>query len=96
MVDIYWNMLTMHGPINAKSPKNTSKWQTGFNATFKGLKCRITPKSYEFYLSSHRCDKVVTDNKTGYAPEPGLAFWIRKISRPRRESNPVFPAQRLA
>jgi len=28
----------MHGPINVKSPNNTSKWQTGFNSAFKELK----------------------------------------------------------
>jgi hypothetical protein len=28
----------MHGPINVKSPNNTSKWQMGFNSAFKGLK----------------------------------------------------------
>jgi hypothetical protein len=27
----------MHGPINFKSPNNTSKWQMGFNSVFKGL-----------------------------------------------------------
>jgi hypothetical protein len=27
----------MHGPINVKSPNNTSKWQIGFNSAFKGL-----------------------------------------------------------
>jgi hypothetical protein len=27
----------MHGPINIKSPNNTSKWQVGFNSTFIGL-----------------------------------------------------------
>ena len=36
--DIYWNILTMHGPINVKYPNNTSKWQMGFNSAFKGLK----------------------------------------------------------
>jgi hypothetical protein len=36
-LDIYWNILTMHGPINVKSPNNISKWQTGFNSAFKGL-----------------------------------------------------------
>jgi hypothetical protein len=35
-LDIYWNILTMHGPINVKSPNNTSKWQMGFNSAFKG------------------------------------------------------------
>jgi hypothetical protein len=34
---LYWNILTMHGPINVKSPNNTSKWQMGFNSAFKGL-----------------------------------------------------------
>jgi hypothetical protein len=27
----------MHGPINVKSPNNTSKWQMRFNSAFKGL-----------------------------------------------------------
>jgi hypothetical protein len=27
----------MHLPINVKSPNNISKWQMGFNSTFKGL-----------------------------------------------------------
>jgi hypothetical protein len=29
--------LTMHLPINVKSPNNISKWQMGFNSAFKGL-----------------------------------------------------------
>jgi hypothetical protein len=33
----------MHGPINVKSPNNTSKWQVGFNSAFKGL---ITKAKY--------------------------------------------------
>jgi hypothetical protein len=37
LLDICWNILTMHGPINVKSPNNTSKWQMGFNSAFKGL-----------------------------------------------------------
>jgi hypothetical protein len=28
----------MHGPINVKSPNNTSKWQIGFNLAFKVLR----------------------------------------------------------
>ena len=28
----------MHGPINIKSPNNTSKWQMGSNSAFKWLK----------------------------------------------------------
>jgi hypothetical protein len=27
----------MHGPMNVKSPNNTSKWQMGFKWAFKGL-----------------------------------------------------------
>jgi hypothetical protein len=27
----------MYGPINVKSPNNTSKWQMGFNSAFEGL-----------------------------------------------------------
>jgi len=38
LLDIYWNILKMHGPINVKSPNNTSKWQMEFNSAFKGLK----------------------------------------------------------
>jgi hypothetical protein len=37
ILDIYWKILTMHGPINVKSPNNISKWQMGFNSAFKGL-----------------------------------------------------------
>jgi hypothetical protein len=33
------DILTMHLPINVKSPNNISKWQMGFNLAFKGLKC---------------------------------------------------------
>jgi len=32
----------MHGPINVKSPNNTSKWQMGFNSAFKGLREQVT------------------------------------------------------
>jgi hypothetical protein len=39
-IHVYWNILTMHGPINVKSLNNTSKWQMGFNSAFKGLNMR--------------------------------------------------------
>jgi hypothetical protein len=35
----------MHGPINVKTPNNTSKWQMGFNSAFKELTC-IRSKFY--------------------------------------------------
>jgi hypothetical protein len=31
------DILTMHLPINVKSPNNISKWQMGFNSAFKRL-----------------------------------------------------------
>jgi hypothetical protein len=34
---MYWNILTMHGPMNFKCPNNISKWQMGFNSAFKVL-----------------------------------------------------------
>jgi hypothetical protein len=37
LLDIYWNILTMHGLINVNSPNNISKWQMEFNSAFKGL-----------------------------------------------------------
>jgi hypothetical protein len=37
LLGIYWNILTMHGPINVKSPNNIRKGQMGFNSAFKGL-----------------------------------------------------------
>jgi hypothetical protein len=37
LLDVYWNILTIHGPINVKSPNNISEWQMGFNSAFKGL-----------------------------------------------------------
>jgi hypothetical protein len=36
-MDIYWNIFTLHGPMNVKFPNNTSKWQMEFNSAFKGL-----------------------------------------------------------
>jgi len=37
----------MHGPINVKSPNNTSKWQMGFNSAFKGLNVQNTERFIE-------------------------------------------------
>jgi hypothetical protein len=31
LLDIYWNILKMHGPKNDKSSNNISEWQMGFN-----------------------------------------------------------------
>jgi hypothetical protein len=43
MLDIYWNILTMHVLINVKFPNNISKWQMGFNSAFKGLISSFVP-----------------------------------------------------
>jgi hypothetical protein len=57
-IHVYWNILTMHGPINVKSPNNTSKWQMGFNSAFKGLTC-------DMYMSDlrHIHDPVLSSLK---------------------------------
>jgi hypothetical protein len=54
-LDIYWNILTMHGPINVKSPNNTSKWHMGFNSAFKGL------TSFDIIIISRRRSAVCDD-----------------------------------
>jgi hypothetical protein len=38
----------MHGPMNLKSPNNISKWQMGFNSSFKGLK-KLIPNHHVFF-----------------------------------------------
>jgi hypothetical protein len=54
-IHVYWNILTMHVPINVKSPNNTSKWQMGFNSAFKGL-ISLNDNSLLFYnLSRNVC-----------------------------------------
>jgi hypothetical protein len=37
LLDIYWNILTIHVPIKVKSPNNISEWQMEFISAFKGL-----------------------------------------------------------
>jgi hypothetical protein len=53
----------MHGPINVKSPNNTSKWQMGFNSAFEGLRdigiinsttrLHYVGSFYEIYITMH-------------------------------------------
>jgi hypothetical protein len=40
-----------HGPINVKSPNNTSKWQMGFISAFKGLINLFILKTEYSYIS---------------------------------------------
>jgi hypothetical protein len=56
-MDIYWNIFTMHGPINVKFPNNTSKWQMEFNSAFKGL------KESEVKVSLGRYVEVLTEER---------------------------------
>jgi hypothetical protein len=57
-LDIYWNILTMQGPINVKSPNNTGKWQIGFCSAFKGLISVLL-----FVLQQPRSTHLVMINK---------------------------------
>ena len=50
----------MHGPINVKSPNNTSKWQMGFNSAFKGLINVLYVNKQEFSASSWRSNQGYT------------------------------------
>jgi hypothetical protein len=62
-IHVYWNILTMHGPINVKSPNNISKWQMGFNSAFKGLK-----QTHFHLISTLRMSGTIT-------PLPLLLLW---------------------
>jgi hypothetical protein len=50
LLEIYWNILTMHGPINVKSPNNTSKWQLEFNSAFKGLILHFSSQGHNSFM----------------------------------------------
>jgi hypothetical protein len=58
----------MHGPINVKSPNNTSKWQMGFTSAFKGL---ITPSPRGSAFSSVRWESKILRKGDGPASENG-------------------------
>jgi hypothetical protein len=50
------DILTMHGPINVKSPNNIAKWQMRFNSAFKGLTGRsksYVPQFFSALLPDH-------------------------------------------
>jgi hypothetical protein len=52
----------MHGPINVKSPNNTSKWKMGFNSAFKGLMtcyCRTFKRGTSYLLTNRNKDIVI-------------------------------------
>ena len=57
-IHVYWNILTMHGHINVKSPNNTNKWQMGFNSAFKGLNT-CSPTVFIMPVSEDEVEKVI-------------------------------------
>jgi hypothetical protein len=61
-IHVYWNILTMHVPINVKSPNNISKWQMGFNSAFKGLMTSIILQKIH-YCWEHTLLEALTDSK---------------------------------
>jgi hypothetical protein len=79
-VHVYWNILTMHGPINVKSPNITSKWQMGFNSAFKGLiSCYNTANLWTYIrliqMSLHsRYSDSLRDGRSGNRIRVGARF----------------------
>jgi hypothetical protein len=53
----------MHGPINVKSPNNTSKWQMGFNSAFKGL--NVFGRAYYMHWREEKCTYVCSTGTLG-------------------------------
>jgi hypothetical protein len=51
-MDIYWDIFTMHGPMNVKFPNNTSKRQMEFNSAFIGL--TLLNITYPYRISNLR------------------------------------------
>jgi hypothetical protein len=70
------DILTMHGPINVKSPNNISKWQMGFNSAFKGLKAFFHTKDVE---------PSISDSKGPH--EPIQYFQLNQPTKCRKFSN---------
>jgi hypothetical protein len=59
----------MHGPINVKSPNNTTKWQMGFNSAFKGLRKTGRTLVWDSHRPLHRVANVkssVANDETGF------------------------------
>jgi hypothetical protein len=60
----------MHGPINVKSPNNTSKWQMGFNSAFKGLKRAAVEYVYV-------CQDISVDSAVTAPPQALLSLSVQ-------------------
>ena len=54
----------MHGPINVKSPNNTSKWQMGFNSAFKGLNNKPLYLIYPMHIIILKINKFISLQNT--------------------------------
>jgi hypothetical protein len=78
----------MHGPINVKSPNNTSKWQIGFNSAFKGLSsvlrtllCIRSLELKERLLQwALHCTSSATVNEPGIPVCTMTILWARESS----------------
>jgi hypothetical protein len=59
-------ILSMHVPINFKSPNNIIKWQMRFNSAFKGLiwVLRQSNASFSVTIFNTLCKRYVTINET--------------------------------
>jgi hypothetical protein len=71
----------MHGPINFKSPNNTSKWQMGFYSAFKGLILHSFHKLEdhqflaEFSCTSTKIPKSIVGTSEGKGKAIPLQAW---------------------
>ena len=64
----------MHGPINVKSPNNTSKWQMGFNSAFKGLNCATIISRVYMFDNVKIISPLTPDKASGL---PCSSTWLR-------------------
>jgi hypothetical protein len=76
---VYWNILTMHGPINVKSPNNTSKWQMEFNSAFQGL----NEKYHDGYKDwpVQNINDVLNTGKANNRNDSTISQWPRCLRR---------------
>jgi hypothetical protein len=66
----------MHGPVNVKSPNNTSKWQMRFNSAFKGL---ILSYRLAFRLASGNLCYIPWPSNLSQPNYPTVIWWRIKI-----------------
>ena len=65
----------MHGPINVKSPNNTSKWRMGFNSSIKRVKLCADSLFYETTL----CPFILIHPALLNCPEIDTKYEVKQI-----------------